>query len=133
MQNEGGAIPACPKCGDVGELRRSSDREVEWVRCKLCGHEGGLAYSQEEAIRLWSAYTPIAAASRPETGEGAHALGPNATILDDDIDGFECVALLVGNGTVYLQQGSAQVFLGFRQARDLSAALVALGQQGAAS
>jgi len=141
MQNEGGAIPAGMKPWAGGDGPPADwDGGPVWIRMGELDRDpvnDGPSDSQWNhdgwASRLdVVAYTPLAAVPRPETA-GAHGLGPNATILEDGADGFEPVALLVGHGTVYLQQSDAQVFLGFKQARDLSAVLAALGQQGAAS
>jgi Lar family restriction alleviation protein len=55
----------CPKCGDVGELRQSRDGDAEWIRCKLCGHEGAVELSEAEAIAAWNTRTALAQTPPP--------------------------------------------------------------------
>lgn len=67
-----------------------------------------------------------------EAGEVEHGLGPHALIIGDEPDGFVPVALLIGSGTVYLQQEATTVFLGFKQAASVVEALAALSASNAA-
>lgn len=92
--------------------RRASAKRDEWLA------ELGIL----ERMMFGAATPTITGAGEREAG---HGLGPHATIVEDEPDGFDAVAFLVGSSNAYLQQGDAQIFLGFKQAARILAALTA--------